>query len=63
MEYEGTFWCVIGQMGSLPGAVFAAVEHEIAVGRAASLAVETAEDMIELQRGRKLHKRPPLNSC
>ncbi len=19
MEYEGTFWCVIGQMGSLPG--------------------------------------------
>ena len=43
--------------------VFPAVEHEIAVGRAASLAVETAEDMIELQRGRKLHKRPPLNSC
>ena len=19
MEYEGKFWCVIGQMGSLPG--------------------------------------------
>ena len=40
-----------------------AVENEIAVGRAASLAVETAEDMIKLQRGILLHNRPPLNSC
>ena len=45
----------VGQLGAdgqadavLPGAVFAAVEHEIAVGRALALAVEAAEDMIEL---------------
>ena len=45
----------MGQLGAdgqadavLPGAVFAAVEHEIAVGRALALAVEAAEDMIEL---------------
>ena len=50
-----------GQMH--PRAVFPAVEHEIAVGRTLPFAVEAAEDMIELQRGRKLHKRPPSGNC
>ena len=41
--------CADGQTDAVRlRAVFPAVEHEIAVGRALALAVEAAEDMIEL---------------
>jgi len=56
--------CADGQTDAVRlRAVFPAVEHEIAVGRTLPFAVEAAEDMIELQRGRKLHKRPPSGNC
>ena len=41
-----------------PAAVFAAVEHQIAVGIAAALAVQPPEHMIELERSGKLHRAP-----